>query len=109
MPPIIPDRLREEEGTDLICKIVAMLRPHNSWAMQILHCSNVRLLQLFRDWGRASPFQLSKYEPVLEQQRNCAFDPATVLALHASPLANNPFHSRRRTPSKRRSPRHRAR
>ena len=40
MPPIIPDRLREEERTDLIQNIVVMLRPHNSCAMLILHCSN---------------------------------------------------------------------
>lgn len=29
MPPIIPDRLREEERTDRNFKIVAMLQPHN--------------------------------------------------------------------------------
>lgn len=42
MPPIIPDRLREEERTDHIDKIVAMLRPHNRQAMIFLHCSNAR-------------------------------------------------------------------
>ena len=40
MPPIIPDRFREEERTDHAFNIVAMLRPHNSCAMTILHCSN---------------------------------------------------------------------
>jgi hypothetical protein len=42
MPPIILDRFREEERTDHNFKIVAMLRPHNSCAMTILHCSNAR-------------------------------------------------------------------
>lgn len=42
MPPIIPDRLREEERTDLVCKIVATLQPHNRQAMIFLHCSDAR-------------------------------------------------------------------
>ncbi|AUR01753.1 hypothetical protein PhaeoP88_04441 (plasmid) [Phaeobacter inhibens] len=42
MPPIIPDRLREEERTDLVCKIVAMLQSHNRQAMIFLHCSDAR-------------------------------------------------------------------
>lgn len=42
MPPIIPDRLREEERTDHIRNIVVMLRPHNRQAMILLHCSNAR-------------------------------------------------------------------
>lgn len=42
MPPIIPDRLREEERTDLVCKVVTLLQPHNRRAMIILQCSNAR-------------------------------------------------------------------
>jgi len=42
MPPINFDRFREEERTDHTLNIVAMLRPHNSCAMTILHCSNAR-------------------------------------------------------------------
>lgn len=42
MPPIIPDRFREEERTDHIRNIVVMLRPHNNRAMIFLHCSNAR-------------------------------------------------------------------
>ncbi|MBC58983.1 MAG: hypothetical protein CL814_18910 [Confluentimicrobium sp.] len=42
MPPIIPDRFREEERTDHNFKIVAMLQPHNRQAMMFLHCSNAR-------------------------------------------------------------------
>ena len=40
MPPFSFDRFREEERTDHTLNIVAMLRPHNSRAMTILHCSN---------------------------------------------------------------------
>ena len=42
MPPIIPDRFREEERTDHIEKIGAMLQPHNRQAMIFLHRSNAR-------------------------------------------------------------------
>jgi len=42
MPPFSFDRFREEERTDHILNIVVMLRPHNSCAMTILHCSNAR-------------------------------------------------------------------
>ena len=40
MPPFSLDRFREEKRTDHIQNIVVMLRPHNSCAMLILHCSN---------------------------------------------------------------------
>jgi len=46
MPPLSLDRFREEERTDHIEEIVVMLRPHNSRAMTILHCSNADPLGL---------------------------------------------------------------
>jgi len=42
MPPIIPDRFREEERTDHNFKIVTMLQSHNRQVMIILHYSNAR-------------------------------------------------------------------
>ncbi len=42
MPPIIPDRFREEERTDHNFKIVAMVQSHNRQAMIFLHCRNAR-------------------------------------------------------------------
>ena len=44
MPPIIPDRFREEERTDHNFKLAAMLQPHNRQVMIFLHCSDAQRL-----------------------------------------------------------------
>ena len=53
MPPFSLDRLREDERTDHTLNLVIILRPHNSCAMTILHCSNADPLGLF---VKAKPF-----------------------------------------------------
>lgn len=57
MPPIIPDRFREEERTDHIFKIVTMLQSHNRQGMIFLHCSNAKPLRLPISEDRVSPVQ----------------------------------------------------
>lgn len=47
MPPIIPDRFREEERTSRNFKLVVMLQSHNRESMIFLHCSDADPLGLY--------------------------------------------------------------